>query len=218
MTSNTPPISPLWNTAQAEDIGAGFRPASQESKKVLLQRAVKQKAIARMLKEPNLSDEERAEWKAERLRRKAGSDRHPFLTGNSPFIYYVLQIDVKAKALKAKLARAPKKTVFDNPLSVPDKSEFAAKLKSNIEDSADFFWRDILPVTNSVFSALKKVDDYSNQVSDEGAGLPVDFIKRKMVDAVNLRIIRHIADKMELSKEERKLMSAEYYAKYKLFG
>lgn len=158
--------------------------------------------------------EQRAAYAAEKRLKKAKSKRrhaNKFLTGNNRFIFYLIKADaseLKRKANERK--RKPKVVDYANPIEDGTKRKFVTSLKTHIDKTANFLWNDVLPITNSLMTAVQRVDDYSQQVLDEPSGVPHSVIQRKMEDAVKLRIIRHIADQFKLTKEERVLFTSEF--------
>jgi hypothetical protein len=210
-------ISPVWSDVEIGDIGSGFRPASQNRKTELLSKATAERARKELLRASSMSRTEKTMLRAERLRDRNSINKHPFIQGNSPFFFYVIKIDVRAVAAEAKERRKPRTTVYDNTLSPQSKSKFIRNLGKNIDKTSQFFWEEIMPSSNALLSAVKRVEDFSQQALDSNAGLPVEYAKRKIIDAVNLRIIRHISDQFDLTKEERMMMTSEFRLKSKMF-
>jgi hypothetical protein len=205
-------LSPMWNDAKPADIGAGFRPASQANKQALLKRSATLKAQKEMEDLQTMSKADRIQAQAERtINSKFKHNKHPFLNGNNQFIFYLIKVDVKKMAEDAKAKRKLIKRVnYANPIPKQQKSKFVGRLKSNIESTADFLWTEVLPITNSMLSAIERVDDFSQQTLEEPSGIPAEYLRRKMMDAVHLRIIRHVADTFKLTADERILFTSEF--------
>jgi len=217
------PLSTLWVDAKPNEIGAGFKPTSKRSQRILMQRSADSHAVREAERFASMSRSEQLALvaqkvsKQERLKPNA-SGVSKFLTGNNRFIFYMITVNmekIKAKAMAKK--RKPPTVNYANPLSKRQKQRFAESLKANIDSTADFLWKDLLPVTNSLLSALDKVDDYSQQAIEGKAEVDAAFLKRKMMDAVHLRMIRHICEKFGLNKEERQHMVAEFRLRAKIF-
>jgi hypothetical protein len=162
--------------------------------------------------------EQRAAYAAEkRLKKAKGKKRgssNKFLMGNNRFIFYIIKADASALKKKAeKNKRKPKAVNYANPIEDGPKRKFVTQLKTQIDKTSNFLWNEILPMTNSLMTAIERVDDFSQQVLDEASGVPIKVLQRKMEDAVSLRIIRHVADQFKLTKEERVLFTAEFRTK-----
>jgi hypothetical protein len=210
-------LSSIWDNAHADDIGTGFKAASSTSRRVLLARAVQAQAQKEMDELAAMPAEQRAAYAAEKRMKKAKGKRgsgNKFLTGTNRFIFYIIKADASALKKKAeKNKRKPKSVNYANPITDLPKRRFITQLKTQIDKTSNFLWNEILPMTNSLMTAIERVDDFSQQVLDEASGVPVKVLQRKMEDAVSLRIIRHVADQFKLTKEERVLFTAEYRTK-----
>lgn len=131
---------------------------------------------------------------------------NPFLRGSSDFIFFVVKPKFKAKVNKKIVAPIN----LNNKLSPQNKKKIAKKIGINIDDFAAFFMEDILPVSLSITSAGKKVDEMMQQLIDDKANLPMAFIQAKASQAVGIRIIRRICEKFSLTKAEQAMMFREY--------
>lgn len=208
MLDNGKALSPTWGSAQKEDIGSGFKRANKEIAARLIANGARSTkaerkidAIYRKL-QLQVNDDERQ-----------GVERHRFLNGNSRFIFYVIQ-PPKIKR-KPRQGQAERPVNAKNTISPTQRLKFAKDLGSNIDRTTKFFVEDILPKTGALLTGLANADEVMQQIADEKAKLPLEFIKKKAADAVFLRIIRFISQQYGLTKEEQKLMVAEFVAKSK---
>lgn len=207
MLDNGKALSPLWGEAKAEDIGSGFRRANKEIARQLIERGThstktgrKIDAIYRKLQMMENDDE------------RQGVERHRFLNGNSKFIFYVLR---PPKMVPRQTKRTSRAVNSENTVSSKQRLKFAKDLGSNIDRTTRFFAEEIMPKSESLLTSLANVDEVMQQLTDDKARLPIEFIKKKVTDAVFLRIIRFISQQYGLNKEEQKLMVAEFVAKSK---
>lgn len=196
-------LSSVWANAKPEDIGAGFRRANKAVvKEILRQKNTKNKRLDAVYRKIQFMDME-----AER----SGRDKHPFLNGNSKFIFYVIR-PPKLKKAESKIKTAVN---IKNKVSTTQRVKFTASLSANMERTTKFFVDEILPRSQALVTAVNNVDEVMQQMTDEKAGLPLDFIKAKSREAINLRIIRFLCKQYELNEKEAKLMYSEFIAKMK---
>lgn len=198
-------ISTLWINASKDDIGSGFRRANRAVAREIVRRSKNRKNqrmedVYRRIRYQEVNDQ------------RVGRARHPFLNGSSRFIFYVLK---PPKLKKEPVIKDVEKKVvnFQNKITARQRVSFVNDLGTNIEKTAKFFLEEILPKSQALLSAAQKVDEVTQQLTEEKAGLPIEFMKNKMREAINLRIIRHIASQYGLSKAEHKLLLGEFIAK-----
>jgi hypothetical protein len=202
-------LSPIWASVQLDDIGAGYKKATKSIAKQASLPKGKTKAdrkihsIYRRLHILESEDERR------------GRERHKFLNGNSRFIFYVLKPPVLIKKPKRKDVIERQAINAKTRIAPATRAKFASTLGLNIDRTTKFFVEEILPRTESLFTATANIDEIVQQITDDGAKLPMEFIRRKMTEAVHLRIVRFIGQQFNLTKEEQKLLLAEWIAKTK---
>ncbi len=197
----------MWGNVKAEDIGSGFRRANKEIADQLIakgktssQEGRRIDALYRKLHQMEDNDE------------RNGRERHKFLNGNSRFIFYVLRPPKIIRGASKKKS-AINAINAQNTVTPKQRVKFAHELGTNIDRTTKFFVEEILPRTEAIVTSLTNVDEVMQQIADDKARLPTEFIKRKVTDAVYLRIIRFISSQYGLNKEEQKLMLAEFVAK-----
>lgn len=127
---------------------------------------------------------------------------HPFIEGDSPFIYYVLT-PVFTKTAQPK-ARQP--VNINNKLSKKDRERFIGKLDKNIDKMSLFWTDDLLPTTLALESALDKVEEFTLQAADVAANLNRDTIKKRFQQVVDIKLLRFAADSVGITKEEHQLL------------
>lgn len=211
---NDRPISSIWDDVKPDDIGGGFRSVNRN----------RDGSKTRKSKKPSTRKErlERARHDVKtvmseldfvRMTQKESPSysKHKFITGKSRFIFWLFKEPVFKKVPKKKVDEQPVNAKVK--LTKRDKESFASSLKANIQRNTDFYWKEILPLSLSVVSAVKDTDERLQQLLDVKAGLPVDFIKNKTRDAIYFRIIRHICEMYGLTQKEREMMVVEYTSK-----
>ena len=204
---NSKSLSSVWNSAKPEDIGAGFKRANRAvAKKILEQQKPRSRGERRV--DAAYRKIQFMDSKAER----SGRDRHPFLNGNSRFIFYLIKKPTIVKRV-AKNTQTP--INFKNKVQPRQRTKFVSSLNENIDLTSKFLIEEILPKSQSLLTALGNVDEAMQQLTDEKAGLPVDFMKTKAREAIFLRIIRFLSNQYGLTKDEAKLLAAEFVAKAK---
>lgn len=224
--TNEKVISEAWIGAKPDDIGSGFRtveidPFAKRGVQETESRSKTQlpRTVARKLKDSKrrgskrpttIQEVMRSAANLEYKKEQAGERRHRFLNGSSSFVFYRLRVNTR------ELKNTPKAVSslnFKNKLKVSEKTAFARSLQESIQKQSDFYIEEILPKTNALMSALQRVDELSLQMFEAKSDLPVDFIRGKSREAVQLLIIRHLCEVYELTTEERKLMINEYRLK-----
>jgi hypothetical protein len=199
------PLSTIWSNANKEDIGSGFRRA----RKAIVRDLLKQKKVDGK-RTRKLSDVYRRIQYMDFEAEHSGRDRHPFLNGNSRFVFY----RIRPPKLRKETPKIDKKIVnLKNKISASQKVKFASTLGANIDLTSKFFLEEILPRSQALMTAMSNVDEVMQQLTDEQAQLPIEFIKAKSREAINLRIIRFLADQYGLTKNEARLMRSEFIAK-----
>lgn len=213
----------MWNSVRPEDINAGFRAASKETERRLNKRKsvvistgrsakdVLDFEISKAIKitEKLNSNQRMAKAIDKKLSEPDRSGLDKFMIGNSRFFFY--RIRVVTSTLKNK-KKKPKR-VIDKKIPEHKKIKFVKDLRSNIERFTDFVWEEILPVTMSFHTALDDVENYALQVIDDRTGFNKDVLIKKAGDAVNLRIIRYLAEAFNLTEEEKTLFTIELRAR-----
>lgn len=211
---NDRPISSIWDDVKASDIGEGFRSVNRERMK---SPSKKKKNVSTRKERLDRTRHDISTVMKEldfmRITQKEAPaySKHKFITGNSKFIFWRF----KTPVFKVK----PKKMVDNSPMNAKvkltkrERDTFTALLKTNIQRNTDFYWREILPLSTAVVSAVRDVDEKFQQLLDTKSGLPLDFIKKKTTDAIYFRIIRHICETYNLTAKERELMIVEYTSK-----
>jgi hypothetical protein len=178
--------STMWNEVRKGEVGKGFMPMDFERPEK------KAKVRAKNRRESN--DEERA-------------GKNKFVLGSSPMIWF--WITPKVKQEKAKEKKKP--INYQNKLDEKTRRHYTKVLEKNIDSTANFMVKDILPLTMSLHSGLERAKELVQQLLDvESLPLPEGYIQSKVSMAINLRIIRFVSDQYNLSDEERKLMALEY--------
>lgn len=198
-------LSSIWSGAKPEDIGAGFRRANTAVVREILRQknsSKKNRRLDKVYRKIQYMD-----LKAER----SGRDRHPFLNGNSKFIFYL----IKPPKLKKAESRTPTAVNKTNKVAPNQRIRFAASVSEHLESTSKFFVEEILPRSMSLMTAITKVDELVHQLTEDNASLPIDFIKAKSREAINLRIIRFLCKQYQLNEKEAKLMYGEFIAKMK---
>lgn len=128
---------------------------------------------------------------------KVRSFKNKFIKGRSPFITYTFKVKVhKAKSTK------PKPINENTKLTRSVKSKFVANLGDEIKALRDLFVSELLPVSLAIQSASEEVKDLTAQLVDEPVTIPVDFIRLKALQAIQLRVSRHMADRLKLTPAE----------------
>lgn len=216
-----PPQKPaeFWNNVTLDDIGAEFRPVV-ESALTMAERSRKAEKEARSTF--NHDQQQRRQSTQTRLNLEMAQLRagelnpHPFLIGNSPFFFFQTKLDITetVQRTKTKKTRALDK-VFKTPLPEASKQKFVKRMGQSIERTVNFLWEDILPLTLSMNSSLLQVDDYVTQALDER--IPLSVVRKQLentsVTATHLRVLRFIGQQFNLSKEEQRLLSHEFYSR-----
>lgn len=201
--------SSVWNTATREDIGTAFKVARGRAK---LELDRKTKEVARA-EEQRLRDENRVKTIMDRAAgivnrtEVKGEQRHPFLNGRNRFIFYRIKVP---KNQSKKKSTKVEPINYKNKVTKKQSVEFTTSLGANIEQASNFFLREIMPLSLSLMSSVERVDEIVQQLTEDKAELPIDFIKNKAKDAVHLRIIRFLCDSYGLNKNERRMMTVEY--------
>jgi len=131
---------------------------------------------------------------------------NPFLRGRSEFIYFTIRPRYSVR--KKKKVVTP--INLDSKLDKGTRHKISKTLGVNIEDFSKFFLDEILPISMSIPSAGQRVDEIMQQLIDEKANLPMNFIQGKALQAICLRIIRFVSQKFNLTKAETKMMFREY--------
>lgn len=205
-------ISSAWSKATKEDIGSGFRRASSRVSQEFAIREQQRQRGQRGQRGNQVDNTYEKFQRAEFHDKHTGRPRHPFMNGNSKHVFYLIR-PPKLRVVKRQKFVAP---INAHNIVTPDQRvKFASALGTNIDKTSKFFLEEILPRTEALITGLTNVDEVIQQLTDEKAALPVEFIKNKAREAVQLRIIRFICQQYGLTKGEGKLMCAEYIAKMK---
>ena len=228
--TNEKVISESWIDATSEDIGSGFRrveidpfaerpksnssPFVRDPSKTAMPRTMarKLKKLKKRSKSGKITVQSVMQDSQNLIHKKemSGERRHRFLNGNSQFVFYRLRVNV------ATLKNTPREISeinYKNKLDPRQRKKFTESLDKALIKQSNFYLEEVLPRTNALMSALQRVDELSLQMFDSKSDMPVEFIKNKTREAVQLRIIRHICETYELTNEERKLMINEYKIK-----
>lgn len=140
-------------------------------------------------------DEVFGDSKVKTLKVRAFKNR--FVKGKSPFITYTFKVKVhKAKQTKLKPINENTK------LTKTDKAKFVSSLGNEIKALRDLFISELLPVSLAIQSASEEVKDITAQLVDDSVSIPVDFIKLKALQAIQLRVARHMATRLKLTPAE----------------
>lgn len=206
MLDNGQALSRAWGSVQAEDIGSGFRRANKEIAKQLIEKSAsssktgqKMDALYRKIQMMENEDE------------RQGRERHRFINGSSRFIFYVLRPPKIIK--RRKVADSARPVNAQNTITNRQRIKFAVEIGANIDKTTKFFVDEILPKTEALVTSMTNIDEVMQQLTDDRAKLPMEFMKKKVTDAVFLRIIRFVSQQYDLTKAEQKLMLAEFIAK-----
>lgn len=204
LNPNQKSLSTVWANVDKEDIGAGFKRANRSVKKRLLAKSKgpegqRVDSAYRKLDFMNVQDQ------------RTGRDRHPFLNGNSRFIFYVL----KPPKIVRQKSKHPVPVNYKNKVQPKQRLRFTASLNENIEQTTKFFIEELLPKTQSLMTAISNIDEVMQQITDDKAGIPLEFIKTKAREAAIIRILRFLSGQYGLTKEEQKLLAAEFISKMK---
>lgn len=127
---------------------------------------------------------------------------HPFIEGDSPFIYYVLTPTFKKTAVPT--VKQP--INIQNKLTKKEREAFTSKLDKSINKMALFWTDDLLPTTLALETALDKVEEFTQQAADVSANLSRETIKRRFQQVIDIRLLRFAADTIGITKEEHELL------------
>lgn len=169
-----------WGSVQKDQIGKGFEVAET----VLL--ANEKKRVAKDEKADPL-------WK------------NKFIEGSSEFIFFV----VTPKPAKKPDPVRKKPFNFQNKLDKKTKRVFENRLSKNIDETANFMVKELLPITMSLHSALQRTEELVTQLTDGKELLPTSLLQRKMELAVHLRVTRFMSERFGLTEKEQRLMLPE---------
>lgn len=190
-SSKTNLLSHSWASARREDIGGGFRRASDKNREELTRKNVETAAVRAKRSVTKKAHE--------------GEERHPFLNGRNKFIFYKLSVQPPPK--KRKKIEALTKVSTVEPAQ---RRLFESQLGRNIDRAVQFYVNEIMPISLSTLTAASRVDEIISQMTEDKANLPVDYIRQKTTNAIQLRIIRFISETYKLTPDEYKMLTAEY--------
>lgn len=142
----------------------------------------------------------------ERIERKNTSWKNKFVIGSSPHIFFTVIPKVSLSPKKAKI-KTP--INLSNKVSRVSRKRFIESLGRNLDKTARFVLKDLLPMTMSLESAMTRVQEQVHQMADTKIDLPTSVLKSKMVLASHLRITRFVSEIFELTEKEREIMVLE---------
>ncbi len=129
-----------------------------------------------------------------------------FVIGASPHLFFVLTPKIPKYVVRK---TQPINTA--TKVSESEKATWVTALGKNMKSMSTFLERDLLPLTSALASAtLNSQERYSQLIDDPEIKLPLGFILKKANLAAQLKIIDKIADFMNLSAENRRLMKSEF--------
>lgn len=126
---------------------------------------------------------------------------HPFVEGDSKFIYYVMTPVFEQVARTTKVPINAK-----NKLTKRMREQFSSQLEAAMERLSSFWVQDILPQTMAVESALDKVEELVLQLTGDAANLPRDMVKRRYEQSLNIKVLRYVSQTMGLTKKEHRML------------
>jgi hypothetical protein len=133
--------------------------------------------------------------------------KNRFVYGTSSFVYFV----VVARTVKLPPKKTGKKPInYANKLDKKTRVRFAEALNRNVNATASFLVKELLPISLSLMSSMTKTEELAMQLTDSKVELPVTYMRGKMTMAMYLRVIRFVSETFDLNEEERRLMALEY--------
>ena len=176
-----------WNSVSKEDINAGYAAVSLDSLKA--QSKVVEKARA--------------------TRDSNSVAKNRFIRGTSPKITFDLNPSKLVKRLANKAEARKKIEVKTREVSEKQRSKLNKELRASVIATSSFILRDLVPHTMALKTAVDRAQDVVKQVYNTDLNFPRDYLERKALAAVYLRIIRHVSENFDLTNSERELMVAD---------
>lgn len=124
-----------------------------------------------------------------------------FVTGSSEFVFFTVTPTVKRTK---KIRKAPLNA--ENKLTPQERQKFTRSLSRNIGQMSTFFMEEILPLSMSINPAVDRVDEKTMQMLNTAADLPKGFIQGQATMAIQLRVVRFIAEAYGLNEHETALL------------
>lgn len=124
-----------------------------------------------------------------------------FVHGSSDFVFFTVIPRVKVKKKKKKVP-----INIRNKVTPEETRHFVKKVDRSITATSNFFMRELLPLSMSLNSAIDRVNEKTQQLTQEKAELPADFIRSRASAAISLRILRFLTEQFGLTKEEAELL------------
>jgi hypothetical protein len=179
--TNTLPGS-RWGTVRKEEINSGFAPVQLDQDKIV--------------------------EKSRRDKETNGIAKNRFIRGTSPKITFDLNPGNLVKPLAVKVNKSkPKKPSAQ--VSEKQRAKFHRELRANVVETSSFILRDLVPNTMALKTAVDRSADVVKQVYNTDLNFPLDYLEKKALTAVYLRIIRHLSESFELTKDEKEIMLAD---------
>lgn len=179
--TNTLPSS-RWGTVNKDEINSGFASVQLEQDKII--------------------------EKSRRDKETNGIAKNRFIRGASPKITFDLNPGSLVKPLAIKVNKSkPKK--LSAQVSEKQRAKFHRQLRANVVETSSFILRDLVPNTMALKTAVDRSADVVKQVYNTDLNFPLDYLEKKALTAVYLRIIRHLSESFDLTNEEKQIMLAD---------